>query len=87
MTTPPLPAFYISHGGGPWPWMKGPPYDAHRKLGSALQQLPQLVGATPKAVLMISAHWEEADFTVMSHLGPPMIYDYSGFPENTYQIR
>ena len=87
MTTPPLPAFYISHGGGPWPWMKGPRYDAHRKLESALQQLPRLVGATPKAVLMISAHWEEADFTVMSHPSPPMIYDYSGFPENTYQIR
>ena len=87
MTTPTLPTFYLSHGGGPWPWMKGPRYDAHRKLEAALQQLPQLVGATPKAVLMISAHWEEADFTVMSNPSPPMVYDYSGFPENTYQIR
>jgi aromatic ring-opening dioxygenase catalytic subunit (LigB family) len=87
MTTSALPAFYISHGGGPWPWMKGPRYDAHRKLEAALQKLPQLVGVTPKAVLMISAHWEEADFTVMSHATPPMIYDYTGFPENTYQIR
>jgi aromatic ring-opening dioxygenase catalytic subunit (LigB family) len=87
MTTPALPAFYISHGGGPWPWMKGPRYDAHRKLKAALQQLPQLVGVTPKAVLMISAHWEEEDFTVMSHPSPPMIYDYAGFPENTYQIQ
>jgi aromatic ring-opening dioxygenase catalytic subunit (LigB family) len=45
------------------------------------------VGATPKAVLMISAHWEEKDFTVMSHPNPPMLYDYTGFPENTYQIQ
>ena len=87
MTTPALPTFFISHGGGPWPWMKGPMHDAHRKLELALQQLPQHVGATPSAVLMISAHWEEEDFTVMSHPNPPMIYDYTGFPENTYRVR
>ena len=86
MTTFVLPTFYLSHGGGPWPWMEGPRYDTHRKLEAALQQLPRLVGVTPKAVLMISAHWEEADFTVMSHPNPPMLYDYNGFPENTYRI-
>jgi len=87
MTTSALPTFYISHGGGPWPWMKGRSYDAHRKLEAGLRRVPELVGATPKAVLMISAHWEEKDFAVMSHANPPMLYDYSGFPENTYQIR
>lgn len=86
MTTSALPTFYLSHGGGPWPWMKGPHHDAHLKLESALRDLPQLVGATPKAVLMISAHWEETSFAVMSHPRPPMVYDYSGFPENTYRI-
>jgi hypothetical protein len=49
MTTPALPAFYISHGGGPWPWMEGRMRDSHRNLEAALQQLPQLVGATPRA--------------------------------------
>ena len=87
MTTPALPAFFISHGGGPWPWMTGRMHDTHRKLEAALQQLPQLVGVRPRAVLMISAHWEEEDFTVMSHPNPPMIYDYTGFPENTYQVK
>jgi len=87
MTTPALPAFYISHGGGPWPWMEGRMRDSHRNLEAALQQLPQLVGATPRAVLMISAHWEEREFTVMSHPNPPMVYDYTGFPANTYQVR
>lgn len=87
MTTAVLPTFYISHGGGPWPWMKGARYNAHRKLEAALQQVPRLVGVTPKAVLMISAHWEEEVFTVMSHPSPPMLYDYTGFPENTYRVR
>lgn len=87
MTSPALPVFYISHGGGPWPWVEGRMRETHRKLEAALQQLPQLVGATPKAVLMISAHWEEKDFTVMSHPHPSMLYDYSGFPANTYQVQ
>ena len=36
---------------------------------------------------MISAHWEEAEFTLQSHPAPPMIYDYGGFPDYTYSIR
>jgi aromatic ring-opening dioxygenase catalytic subunit (LigB family) len=87
MTTSALPTFYISHGGGPWPWVEGRMRETHRNLEAALQQMPQLVGTTPKAVLMISAHWEEPDFTVMSNPSPPMLYDYSNFPANTYQVQ
>jgi aromatic ring-opening dioxygenase catalytic subunit (LigB family) len=87
MTTSALPTFYISHGGGPWPWVEGRMREIHRNLEAALQQLPQLVGVTPKAVLMISAHWEEEDFTVMTHRNPPMLYDYNNFPANTYQVQ
>ena len=35
---------------------------------------------------MISAHWEEAEFTLTSNPKPPMIYDYGGFPDYTYHI-
>ncbi len=87
MATHRLPTFYISHGGGPWPWMTGPMHDAHHQLAVALQALPQLLPTAPRAVLMISAHWEEADFTVQSHPNPPMVYDYFGFPPNTYEIQ
>jgi aromatic ring-opening dioxygenase catalytic subunit (LigB family) len=87
MTSRTLPAFYISHGGGPWPWMKGPMADAHERLAHSLRQIPKLVGATPRAVLMISAHWEEPDFSLMTHDHPPMLYDYSGFPEHTYRVK
>ena len=41
----------------------------------------------PKAILMISAHWEEAEFTVSSAQNPSMIYDYSGFPAHTYELQ
>lgn len=38
----------------------------------------------PKAVLVISAHWEEANATLTSGDVPQLIYDYSGFPARSY---
>ena len=87
MMTSTLPTFYISHGGGPWPWVEGRMRETHRNLEAALQNMPQLVGTTPKAVVMISAHWEEKNFTVQSNPNPSMLYDYNNFPANTYQVR
>jgi aromatic ring-opening dioxygenase catalytic subunit (LigB family) len=49
--------------------------------------MPRRLAATPKAVLMISAHWEEQDYSVMAHPNPPMLYDYQGFPEHTYHVQ
>jgi aromatic ring-opening dioxygenase catalytic subunit (LigB family) len=87
MSTFRLPTYFISHGGGPWTHMKeqmGHKYDA---LEASLKAIPPAIGVRPKAVLVISGHWEEPHFTVMSSPNPPMIYDYSGFPAHTYQIR
>ena len=61
----------------------GTTYD---KLKASLEAMPAQLGVTPRAILMISAHWQEADFTVMSNPAPGMIYDYSGFPDTTYTI-
>ena len=36
---------------------------------------------------MVSGHWEEPVFTVGSAPRPPMIFDYYGFPEQTYRLR
>jgi aromatic ring-opening dioxygenase catalytic subunit (LigB family) len=87
MTTFTFPTFFISHGGGPWPWMKEQMNGRYDRLEAALRQFPQHAGGKPEALLMVSAHWEERDFTVMANAHPPMIYDYSGFPDYTYQIR
>jgi aromatic ring-opening dioxygenase catalytic subunit (LigB family) len=57
------------------------------KLEASLKDIPREIGLTPRAVLVISGHWEERDFTVMSSAAPPMIYDYSGFPEHTYHVK
>ena len=82
-----LPTYYLSHGGGPWPWMKDQmPFDM-APLERSLQAMPAEIGTTPKAVLVVSAHWEAPVLTVQSHPNPPMVYDYGGFPDFTYHIR
>ena len=86
MTGTTLPTFFISHGGGPWPWMKEEMQGRYDRLAEALRRMPGLVGTRPNAVLMVSAHWEEENFTTMAHPHPPMVYDYYGFPDYTYQI-
>ena len=58
----------------------------YAKLEASLADMPRQIGATPAAVLMVSAHWEEAEFTLTSSPRPPMVYDYYGFPDYTYQI-
>ena len=82
-----LPTYFISHGGGPWPWLKKEMPGVYDKLEASLQDMPRQLGVTPKAVLMVSGHWEERDFTLMSSPEPSMVYDYSGFPEFTYHIK
>ncbi|MBU6439886.1 MAG: dioxygenase [Betaproteobacteria bacterium] len=82
-----FPTLFLSHGGGPWPWMKEEWNGAYDQLAAALGRLPEELGARPRAVLMVSAHWEEPVFTVQSHPAPGMIYDYGGFPDYTYGIR
>lgn len=81
-----LPTYFISHGGGPWPWLKQE-MPSFAPLEASLQAMPQELGVTPQAILMISGHWEASTLTVMSGEWPPMIYDYSGFPAHTYQIQ
>ena len=82
----PLPSVYLSHGGGPWIYMDGPMRQAHAALEVALRALPQRLGRTPRAVLMVSAHWETPQFTLQTAARPGMLYDYGGFPPHTYQV-
>jgi aromatic ring-opening dioxygenase catalytic subunit (LigB family) len=82
-----MPTYFISHGGGPWPWLAGRFRDALEPLKISLEALPSELPEAPKAILMVSGHWEENDVTIMSSPKPGMVYDYSGFPQHTYQIQ
>lgn len=74
---------YISHGGGPMPLLGDPDHDA------MVQTLKEIAAAVdkPSAILVISAHWEAHLPTVTSGKNPGIIYDYSGFPKEAYEIQ
>lgn len=79
------PTYFISHGGGPWPWipdMRAGFATLEKSLAAMPGELPQ----PPKAILMISGHWEAREVQVMHAAHPPMVYDYGGFPRHTYSI-
>ena len=75
-----MPVIYLPHGGGPLPLLGEP---GHRSLIEFLQTIPRDL-PTPKAILMISAHWEQDVATISSASQPQMIYDYYGFPPESY---
>ncbi|MGY1722626.1 dioxygenase family protein [Blastococcus sp. SYSU DS0533] len=67
----PLPSLYLSHGGGPMPfasdeWL-GP-------LHGWARSLPK-----PKAILVVSAHWESAPLAVSATRPSELGYDFGGF--------
>jgi aromatic ring-opening dioxygenase catalytic subunit (LigB family) len=87
MSSSRLPTYFLSHGGGPWPWMKDQLPGNWAALEESLQAYPRELGAVPRAIVAVSAHWEAPEFTVQTHPHPPMYYDYGGMPEITYQVR
>jgi aromatic ring-opening dioxygenase catalytic subunit (LigB family) len=82
------PVLFLPHGGGPcffmeWTWGPADTWQAtQRFLESVAPSLP----AKPKALLVISGHWEEPAFTASAAAHPELIFDYSGFPESTYRL-
>lgn len=77
-----LPVLYVPHGAGPLPLLEHP---TQEKLTRFLKTIPQDLGI-PKAIVMISAHFEAAVPTITGAKEPHLIYDYSGFPKESYAI-
>lgn len=82
------PVIFLPHGGGPcffmdWTWGPADTWDATRHF---LEKLAHTLPARPRALLVISGHWEEPAFTASAAPHPELIFDYSGFPEHTYRL-
>jgi aromatic ring-opening dioxygenase catalytic subunit (LigB family) len=83
-----MPVVYLPHGGGPWPFVDlGMGDEAELgALAAYLRSIRDVPKTPPKALLIVSAHWEEPTPTVMTSARPPMLYDYYGFPPESYTI-
>lgn len=84
-----LPTLFIPHGGGPCFFMepmRGLPPDTWDSLAAYLRGIDASLGVKPKAVLVISGHWEEERPTFNTAAHPGLLFDYYGFPEHTYRL-
>lgn len=83
-----MPVVFIPHGGGPWPFVDTPFGDRAEldALASYIRALRSVAPTTPRAVLVVSAHWEEPVPTVMTSERPPLYFDYYGFPPEAYRL-
>jgi aromatic ring-opening dioxygenase catalytic subunit (LigB family) len=84
-----LPTLFIPHGGGPCFFMDPPAAAPHMWDGLAayLRGIDASLGVRPKAVLVISGHWENPLPTLNVSPKPGLLFDYYGFPEHTYRLK
>lgn len=73
---------YISHGAGPLPILGD---ERHFEMVDNLKLLATRM-PKPSAIIVVSAHWEETVPTVLTNPAPPLLYDYYGFPEESYEL-
>ena len=74
---------FIPHGGGPLPLLDDP---GHAALNRFLRAWPASV-AKPDAIVVISAHWEEDVVSITASAAPTLLFDYYGFPPETYEYQ
>ncbi len=83
-----LPVVFLPHGGGPWPFVDvgfGAQHELDA-LAAYLRTVKDVPQQKPRAILVVSAHWEEDVPTVTTSTAPPLLFDYYGFPPASYQL-
>jgi len=73
-----MPALYIGHGA---PLLLDDPIWSS-EIASITDKFEK-----PKAILIVSAHWESAPVTITSPIaGTPLVYDFGGFAQKFYEM-
>jgi 4,5-DOPA dioxygenase extradiol len=72
------PAIFVSHGSPMTALDQGPYAKALAAFGESVR---------PEAIVVISAHWQEAGIRIASAARPELIYDFGGFPRELYQLK
>lgn len=81
-----MPVYYVPHGAGPCFFMDWKPAGTWDRMAAFLKGVAATLPAKPKAIVLVSGHWLEPQFTATAHANPGLIYDYHGFPPHTYEL-
>lgn len=87
MSIPRMPSLYIPHGGGPSFFMGGERKQRYQATEDFLRSVNSVLPCKPSAILLITAHWETAVPSFTGASNPALIYDYYGFPPETYALQ
>jgi aromatic ring-opening dioxygenase catalytic subunit (LigB family) len=91
-----FPVVFVTHGAGPMMFLESPPrpvfgeIDKHSPAAHWFRQLSKQLSlpSKPKAILIITAHWETTDILQINsqEQHPELFYDYYGFPTEAYSL-
>lgn len=81
-----LPTYFIPHGAGPCFFMDWQPPGLWEPMAHWLRHLATELPDKPRALLVISAHWEADQPTINGMHQQGLLFDYGGFPEHTYAL-
>jgi len=80
------PTYFIPHGGGPCFFMDWDPPDAWDSLRTWLEDIVPGLPEKPKAIVVVTAHWEAEPVRVTAMRDPALVFDYYNFPPHTYEL-
>lgn len=84
------PVIALSHGGGPMPLLNDPGHKSIiYSLRNRIPEILRLASPThrPSAIILVTAHWTTPSPVISSGPSPALLYDYYGFPPETYSLK
>ncbi|MGQ8336626.1 4,5-DOPA dioxygenase extradiol [Sunxiuqinia sp. A32] len=78
VSTPKMPVLFLGHGSPMNAIEENEFVQGFRKVSSEIE--------TPKAIIVVSAHWETHGTKVTAMANPPTIHDFGGFPQELYEV-
>ncbi|CAH0403924.1 unnamed protein product [Chilo suppressalis] len=79
------PSLFVNHGGGPNPVLGE---QSNLEIARSLKEVHKIVDFNRlKAIILVTAHWEENQVTISSNERHELLFDYYNFPPESYKYK